>query len=179
MYERNAIQLWTIHQNDNEFFFIYLKALSGAHSNAEEARRNAQEAQEKYAEQASKDADAIRRKANDTKTAAHGLRGEADHLNGRVVATEKRISKFENLAQKDDGLTQEAKERVNINHWQRSYSATDIKSSFNSIFSGGSSSIRLQRGEEPGRQGHQRGERYHGRIGRFAWHWCRRPRCTR
>lgn len=90
--------------------------LSGAHTNAEEARRNAQEAQEKYAEQASNDADIIRRKANDTKMAARKLRGESDHLNGRVVVTEDRIQKLENLAKKDDSLTDEAKEKASPEH---------------------------------------------------------------
>lgn len=90
-----------------------LQALAGAYSNAEEARKNAQEAQVKYAEQASQDADIIRHKANDTKTAARKLRGEADALNNRVVVTESRIENFEELAKKDDSLTEEAKEKVN------------------------------------------------------------------
>lgn len=89
--------------------------MAGARSNAEEARRNAQEAQEKYAEQASNDAESIRRKANETKTAAHKLRGEADHLNGRVVVTESRIAKLNELAHKDNALTDEAKEKVIAN----------------------------------------------------------------
>lgn len=88
------------------------QALAGAYSNAEEARKNAQEAQVKYAEQASEDADIIRHKANDTKTAARKLRGEADALNNRVVVTENRIENFEELAKKDDSLTEEAKEKV-------------------------------------------------------------------
>lgn len=66
----------------------------------------------KYAEQASDDADIIRHKANDTKTAARKLRGEADALNNRVVVTENRIEDFEELAKKDDSLTEEAKEKV-------------------------------------------------------------------
>lgn len=91
---------------------MLLQALNGAHQNAEEARINAQTAQKKYAEQASSDADLIRQKANETKMVARKLRGEADLLNGRVMTTENRIEKLEDLAKKDDSLTDEAKEKV-------------------------------------------------------------------
>lgn len=40
------------------------------------------------------------------------MRGEADALNNRVVVTESRIENFEELAKKDDSLTEEAKEKV-------------------------------------------------------------------
>jgi coxsackievirus/adenovirus receptor len=98
--------------NTEDIINVAEEALDNAHQNAKEARKNAQEAQEKYADQASKEADSIRRRANEAKTEAEKLHSEADQLNSRVAATEHRIENLEEVAGRDDQLTEAAKEKV-------------------------------------------------------------------
>lgn len=60
----------------------------------------------------SQDADFIRRKANEAKNEAQKLYFEADNLRNRVTTTESRFGSLEDLAGKDDKLTESAKEMV-------------------------------------------------------------------
>ncbi|XP_013774278.1 laminin subunit gamma-1-like [Limulus polyphemus] len=95
-------------------------ALSGAGKNAMFARDIAREAQ-KIAEQASDEADGIRKDADQTKDKAGQLRDQANDLAGEVAETADRMKDYENQADKDEELAEEALKRAN----QAKTSATD------------------------------------------------------
>lgn len=107
-----------------------MQALEESYNNADKAKENAQEAQERYADQASKvsdaqnsratfnpflsskDAESIRKEANEAKSEANNLHNEAQNLRTRIKSTEARFGALEELADKDDDLTENAKAKV-------------------------------------------------------------------
>lgn len=58
------------------------------------------------------DAETIRKNANDAKNEAQKLHYEANNLRSRIASTESRFGKLEELADKDDELTESAKAKV-------------------------------------------------------------------
>lgn len=58
------------------------------------------------------EAGTIRKNANDAKNEAQNLHIEADNLRSRIASTESRFGKLEDLANKDDKLTENAKAKV-------------------------------------------------------------------
>ena len=110
-----------------------LKTLRESDSNANSAKSNAVEAQEMYAEQASqvnaqnqtfamsllsyfkiilKDAETIRNNANEAKKEVEKLYSEANNLHSRITGTGLRFGNLEELANKDDTLSEIAKAKV-------------------------------------------------------------------
>lgn len=60
----------------------------------------------------SQDAEIIRKNANDAKNEAQQLHYEANKLRSRIDGTQSRFGKLEELADKDDELTETAKAKV-------------------------------------------------------------------
>lgn len=58
------------------------------------------------------DAETIRKNANDAKNEAQKLHYEANNLRSRIASTESRFGKLEEMANKDDELTETAKAKV-------------------------------------------------------------------
>lgn len=88
------------------------KILEECYNNAEKAKISAKEAQDRYATQSSKDSEAIKMNANDAKSEAQKLSSEAGNLRARIANTESRFGNLEDLAHKDDILSEAAKAKV-------------------------------------------------------------------